>query len=357
MSEPEGCGAAWTEERGTSEEGRRQVKGEGEAGGAPEASGRQGMSERLSEDLSGRLRGAGLDPHAVAGIAAVALAEDLAGGTDITTGAIIAPDTVARAEVVARSGGVVAGLPVAEAVFQITAARAGPLGSRAHAPDGSPPIALQARAVDGGRVHPGDVLLTVAGPLTAILAAERTALNLLCHLSGIATLTHRWVDAVEGTGARIRDTRKTLPGLRALEKYAVRCGGGVNHRMSLSDAALIKDNHVAAAGSVAAAFAAVRSRAAGFPIEVECDTLDQVDEAVRAGADLILLDNFTIPAMADAVRLAGGQARLEASGGLSLEHAREVALTGVDYLAVGALTHSAPALDIALDLAPVPGTH
>jgi nicotinate-nucleotide pyrophosphorylase (carboxylating) len=301
------------------------------------------MSERLSEDLSGRLRGAGLDPHAVAGIAAAALAEDLAGGTDITTGAIIAPDAVARAEVVARAGGVVAGLPVAEAVFQITAGD-GPLDSRAHAPD-------------GGRVHRGDVLLTLSGPLAAMLAAERTALNLLCHLSGIATLTRRWVDAVEGTGAQIRDTRKTLPGLRALEKYAVRCGGGVNHRMSLSDAALIKDNHVAAAGSVAAAFAAVRSRAAGFPVEVECDTLDQVDEAVRAGADLILLDNFTIPAMAGAVRLAGGRARLEASGGLSLEHAREVAMTGVDYLAVGALTHSAPALDIALDLAPVPGMH
>jgi nicotinate-nucleotide pyrophosphorylase (carboxylating) len=339
------------------------------------------MGERLSEDLSGRLRGAGLDPHAVAGIAAAALAEDLAGGTDITTGAIIAPDTVARADVVARASGVVAGLPVAEAVFRIAAAGdgpMGPLGSLACAPDGSPgaavhapggsgsfppahapggPIALQARAADGGRVHRGDVLLTVSGPLAAMLAAERTALNLLCHLSGIATLTRRWVDAVEGTGARIRDTRKTLPGLRALEKYAVRCGGGVNHRMSLSDAALIKDNHVAAAGSVAAAFAAVRNRAAGFPIEVECDTLDQVDEAVRAGADLILLDNFTIPAMADAVRLAGGRARLEASGGLSLEHAREVALTGVDYLAVGALTHSAPALDIALDLAPVPGTH
>ena len=310
------------------------------------------MGERLSEDLSGRLRGAGLDPHTVAGIAAAALAEDLAGGTDITTGAIIAPDAVARAEVVARASGVVAGLPVAEAVFQIAAAGAGP---PAHAPGG--PIVLQARAADGGRVDRGDVLLTVSGPLAAMLAAERTALNLLCHLSGIATLTRRWVDAVEGTGARIRDTRKTLPGLRALEKYAVRCGGGVNHRMSLSDAALIKDNHVAAAGSVAAAFAAVRSRAAGFPIEVECDTLDQVDEAVRAGADLILLDNFTIPAMADAVRLAGGRARLEASGGLSLEHAREVALTGVDYLAVGALTHSAPALDIALDLAPVPGTH
>jgi nicotinate-nucleotide pyrophosphorylase (carboxylating) len=336
------------------------------------------MGERLSEDLSGRLRGAGLDPHAVAGIAAAALAEDLAGGTDITTGAIIAPDAVARAEVVARASGVVAGLPVAEAVFQIAASGAGPPGSRSHAPDGSPGTAvhapggsgsfppahapggstvLQAHAADGGRVHRGDVLLTVSGPLAAMLAAERTALNLLCHLSGIATLTRRWVDAVEGTGARIRDTRKTLPGLRALEKYAVRCGGGANHRMSLSDAALIKDNHVAAAGSVAAAFAAVRNRAAGFPIEVECDTLDQVDEAVRAGADLILLDNFTIPAMADAVRLAGGRARLEASGGLSLEHAREVALTGVDYLAVGALTHSAPALDIALDLAPVPGTH
>ena len=205
-------------------------------------------------------------------------------------------------------------------------------------------------AADGDRVAAGQSLLTVSGPIGPILTAERTALNLLCHLSGIATLTRRWVDAVAGTGAQIRDTRKTLPGLRALEKYAVRCGGGVNHRMSLSDAALIKDNHVAAAGSVGAAFAAVRARAPGLPLEVECDTLEQVAEALAAGADLILLDNFDVPALAQAVGLAGGRALLEASGGLTLASARAVAETGVDYLAVGALTHSAPALDIGLDL-------
>ncbi len=296
------------------------------------------MAENLSEDLAARLRGAGLDPVAVAGLAAAALAEDLAGGTDVTTVAIVGAGTAARGEVVARAGGVVAGLPVAEAVFEAAAqAAAGPVLVRAH-------------ASDGDRVRRGDVLMTVSGPLTAILTAERTALNLMCHLSGVATLTRRWADAVAGTGARIRDTRKTLPGLRALEKYAVRCGGGVNHRMSLSDAALIKDNHVAAAGSVTAAYEAVVSRAPGLPVEVECDTLDQVAEAVGAGAGLILLDNFGVADMAEAVRLAGGRARLEASGGLTLDSAREVALTGVDYLAVGALTHSAPALDTALDL-------
>ena len=177
-------------------------------------------------------------------------------------------------------------------------------------------------AADGDRVGAGQPLLTVSGPVGPILTAERTALNLLCHLSGVATLTRRWVDAVAGTGARIRDTRKTLPGMRALEKYAVRCGGGVNHRMSLSDAALIKDNHVAAAGSVGAAFAAVRAHAPGLPLEVECDTLDQVAEALAAGADLILLDNFDVPGLEAAVRLAGGRALLEASGGLTLANAR-----------------------------------
>ena len=194
-------------------------------------------------------------------------------------------------------------------------------------------------------------LLTVSGPISPILTAERTALNLLCHLSGVATLTRRWVDAVAGTGARIRDTRKTLPGLRALEKYAVRCGGGVNHRMSLSDAALIKDNHVAAAGSVGAAFAAVRAQAPGLPLEVECDTLEQVAEALAAGADLILLDNFDVPALARGGRSspAGGRCWRPAAAWRSPVR-RAVAETGVDFLAVGALTHSAPALDIGLDL-------
>jgi nicotinate-nucleotide pyrophosphorylase (carboxylating) len=175
-------------------------------------------------------------------------------------------------------------------------------------------------------------------------------LNLLTHMSGVASLTRLWADAIAGTKARVRDTRKTMPGLRMLEKYAVRCGGGVNHRMSLGDAALIKDNHVAAAGSVTAAYEAVRKFAPELPVEVECDTLEQVAEAVAVGAGLILLDNFDVARLREAVKLAGGRALLEASGGLRLANAAEVAGTGVDFLSVGALTHSAPALDIGLDL-------
>jgi nicotinate-nucleotide pyrophosphorylase (carboxylating) len=194
------------------------------------------------------------------------------------------------------------------------------------------------------------VLATVRGPLRDLLTAERTALNLLGHLSGIATLTRRWVDAVAGTGAQIRDTRKTLPGLRALEKYAVRCGGGVNHRMSLSDAALVKDNHVVAAGGVVPAFERVRAAYPALPLEIEVDTVEQAREVIDAGADLVLLDNMPTAAMREVVAYARGRCRLEASGGLRLENAREVAETGVDYLSVGALTHSAPVLDIGLDM-------
>jgi nicotinate-nucleotide pyrophosphorylase (carboxylating) len=229
----------------------------------------------------------------------------------------------------------VAGLPVAEAVFQYVAKAA---------------VTVERRVKDGERVRRGDVLMTVIGRTRDLLTAERTALNLLCHLSGIATVTRRWADALEGTGARVRDTRKTLPGLRALEKYAVRCGGGENHRMSLSDAALVKDNNVVAAGGVAEALRAVRERFPGLPVEVEADTLSQVEEALHSGADLILLDNMPVADLREAVRRVSGRARLEASGGLTLEAARAVAETGVDYLAVGALTHSAPALDIALDI-------
>jgi nicotinate-nucleotide pyrophosphorylase (carboxylating) len=285
-------------------------------------------------DFRQKLTAAGLDPDAVRSFVAAALAEDLAGGSDVTTAATVPPAERGRADLVARAPGVVAGLPIAAAVFAAT----------------SPDVQCTPLAADGDEVHSGQRLLTVSGPVGPILTAERTALNFLCHLSGVATLTRCWVDAVAGTGASIRDTRKTLPGLRALEKYAVRCGGGVNHRMSLSDAALIKDNHVAAAGSVGAAFAAVRATAPGLPLEVECDTVDQIAEALTAGADLILLDNFEVPELAAAVRLADGRALLEASGGLVLANARSVAETGVDYLAVGALTHSAPALDIGLDL-------
>jgi nicotinate-nucleotide pyrophosphorylase (carboxylating) len=300
--------------------------------------------DALGLGLATRLRQAGLEPGGVLTLIDAALAEDLAGGGDITTAATIAPGTRAKADVVARENGTAAGMAVAEAVFMMTAT----------SPAGQPAVLVTAHVADGDRVRPGDTLMTVEGELAAILTAERTALNLLCHLSGVASLTRRWVDAVAGTGALIRDTRKTLPGLRALEKYAVRCGGGVNHRMSLADAVLIKDNHVAGAGSVSAAITAATAAASGrgLAIEVECGTVAQVREAIEAGAELILLDNFGLPQTQAAVTLAAGRAKLEASGGLTLPRARDVALTGVDYLAVGALTHSAPALDIGLDLGP-----
>jgi nicotinate-nucleotide pyrophosphorylase (carboxylating) len=305
-----------------------------------------GLTVRLAQQL----RSAGLDPAAIAGFVAAALAEDLAGGTDVTTATTVAADAAGAAELVARSSGVVAGLPVAALVFELASAGLGGAGL------GGAGLVCTQLAADGDRVQGGQPVLRVSGLIRPILTAERTALNLLCHLSGVATLTRQWADAIAGTGARVRDTRKTTPGLRTLEKYAVRCGGGLNHRMSLSDAALIKDNHVAAAGSVAAAFAAVRSAAPDLPLEVECDTLDQVAEALAAGAAQILLDNFAVPDMAAAVALTAGRARLEASGGLTLASARAVAETGVDYLAVGALTHSAPALDIGLDLLPANAT-
>jgi nicotinate-nucleotide pyrophosphorylase (carboxylating) len=284
----------------------------------------------MRAELATWLTESGLDPQAVENLVRVALAED--GDTDVTSEPIFDAEATAGADLVTRRPGVVAGLPVAAVVFET-------LG-----------LSVKALAADGDRVVPGDILLSVEGPLLGLLRAERTALNFLTHLSGVATLTRRWADAIEGTGAKVRDTRKTLPGLRALQKYAVRCGGGVNHRMSLEDAALIKDNHVAAAGSVTAAFAAVR--APGLHVQVECDTLEQVREALAAGATSILLDNMSVAELTEAVRLTDGRAELEASGGLTLDRARDVAETGVDYLAVGALTHSAPALDIGLDLNP-----
>ncbi len=289
----------------------------------------------LPAAIEERLRAGGLVPGHVLDVARRALEEDLDGGVDVTSVATIGPDLVATADFVVRAPGVVAGLPVAAAVMWLAAGDA---------------LVLTWGAVDGERVERGAVVLSVAGPVRALLTGERTALNLLCRLSGVATLTRRWVDAVEGTGARIRDTRKTTPGLRALEKYAVRCGGGVNHRMSLSDAALVKDNHVIAAGGVVAAFRAVRTTFPGLPVEVEVDDVAGAVAAVEAGADLVLLDNMGVPSLLEAVAAVGGRARLEASGGLTLGTARAVAETGVDYLAVGALTHSAPVLDIALDL-------
>jgi nicotinate-nucleotide pyrophosphorylase (carboxylating) len=276
-----------------------------------------------------------LDQRWVEDLIRAALEEDLAGGVDVTSTATIPENQRSTADFVARADGVVAGLEVAETVLRIVA------GDR---------ISTERKVTDGTPVRAGHVLLTVTGPTRQLLTAERTALNLLCHLSGVATLTARWVAAVEGTGAKIRDTRKTMPLLRSLEKYAVRCGGGVNHRMSLSDAALIKDNHVLAAGGVAEAFVAVRTEFPDVPVEIEVDTVEDAVNAVEAGADLILLDNMPVEQVREAVQKVDGRARLEASGGLTLDRARAVAETGVDYLAVGALTHSAPVLDIAMDL-------
>lgn len=279
--------------------------------------------------LEHELRDAGLDPKAVLNLVRSALAED--GDVDVTSEPIFAADETSAGNLTARQAGVVAGIPLADLVFEL-------LG-----------VAVTRHRSDGDRVRPGDVLLSVTGPTRGVLRGERTALNLLTHLSGIATATRRWADAVEGTRARVRDTRKTLPGMRAVQKYAVRCGGGVNHRMGLQDAALVKDNHIAAAGSVTKAYEAIRGGYPDLHVQVECDTLAQVEEALAAGASSLLLDNMTMVETAEAVRLTAGRAELEASGGLTLDRAREIAETGVDYLAVGALTHSAPALDIGLD--------
>jgi nicotinate-nucleotide pyrophosphorylase (carboxylating) len=260
---------------------------------------------------------------------------DVAVGYDVTSAATVPGAQFGTADLVARADGVVAGLPVAARVFTRLA----------------PGATLTAGATDGDRVRRGDVLLSVRGPVRALLAAERSALNIASRASGIATATRAWVDAVAGTGAVVLDTRKTTPGLRPLEKYAVRCGGGSNKRMGLYDVAMIKDNHVAAAGSVAAAVALVRERAPRITVQVECDTVDQVAEAVDAGADFLLLDNMTPDQLRAAVSLVGDlDVELEATGGLTLAMAREVADTGMDFLSVGALTHSSPILDLALDL-------
>lgn len=280
-------------------------------------------------------RAAGLDPTAVLDVVHRALVEDLAYGPDVTTTATVAADARAVADLTPRSSGRLAGIAVAAAVFaEASAGR----------------LTVTPRAEDGERVEPGVPVLTVAGPVRDLLTAERSALNLISQLSGVATLTAELVAAVEGTGVRIRDTRKTVPGLRALQKYAVRCGGGVNHRMGVGDEALIKDNHVLAAGGITQAIEAVRRLAGDLPMEVECETLDQVAEAISAGARLILLDNMPLEQMRRAVRSAPSEVRFEASGGLTPDTVRAVAETGVHYLAIGALTHSAPVLDIGMDL-------
>ena len=267
------------------------------------------------------------------------LAEDLRYGSDVTTLATVPRDATAMAALVSRAPGIAAGVDVALLVLDEVL---GPDGYR-----------VLDRVEDGTRLQSGAVLLRVEAPTRGLLTAERTLLNLVCHLSGIATATAAWVDAVEGTGAKIRDTRKTLPGLRLLQKYAVRVGGGVNHRLGLGDAALIKDNHVAAAGSVVAALRAVRAAAPDLPCEVEVDTLEQLDEVLAEDVQLVLLDNFPVWQTQIAVQRRDSRSpatKLESSGGLSLESAAEYAGTGVDYLAVGALTHSVRVLDVGLDM-------
>ena len=279
----------------------------------------------------------GLDPDAVERIIRGALDEDLGPRhVDVTSVATIPADQTDSADLVARADGVVAGLTVAAAVFELV----------------DPRTMINARVADGARVARGDVLATVAGPTRALLTAERTALNLLCRMSGVATHTRRWADALAGTGATVLDTRKTTPGLRALEKYAVRAGGGTNKRMGLYDVAMIKDNHKLAAGGLTAAYARVRAAFPEIPVQVEATTVAEAREAVEAGASFLLCDNMTPDALREVVAAVAGKVELEATGGLTLGDAREYAETGVDYLSVGALTHSSPILDIALDLAP-----
>jgi nicotinate-nucleotide pyrophosphorylase (carboxylating) len=301
------------------------------------------MTAPLAPATVRALEKAGLDVTDVVRVVRAALDEDFRYGADVTSAATVAGRTV-TADVVAREAGVVAGLPVALSVLGLLVDYLG---------GGAGPAATASTLVaDGTRVVPGDAVLRVSGDAVMVLGAERTMLNFVTHLSGIASATREWADALAGTGAVVRDTRKTLPGLRSLEKYAVRCGGGENHRMGLGDAALVKDNHVAAAGGVAAAVRAVRAAARpGLVIEVECDSVAQVREALEAGARFILLDNMRVPTLREAVAVARAYdgVRLEASGRLRLANAREVASTGVDYLAVGALTHSSRALDLGLD--------
>jgi nicotinate-nucleotide pyrophosphorylase (carboxylating) len=268
-----------------------------------------------------------------------ALAEDLRYGPDVTTSATVPDGATTAASLISREPGVIAGVDVALLVLDEVLGAGG--------------YRVLDRVEDGARLQPGSPALTVEAQMLGLLTAERTLLNLICHLSGIATATAAWVDAVHGTNAKIRDTRKTLPGLRTLQKYAVRVGGGVNHRFGLGDAALIKDNHVAAAGSVVAALRAVRAAAPDLPCEVEVDSLEQLDEVLDEKAELVLLDNFPVWQTQIAVQRRDARApetKLESSGGLSLETAAEYAGTGVDYLAVGALTHSVRVLDIGLDI-------
>jgi nicotinate-nucleotide pyrophosphorylase (carboxylating) len=306
------------------------------------------MSYTTLAEIEDLVTAAGLDLNALSLIISEALDEDLGGrgvlpvgtgaGLDVTSYATIPATHVAHGEFVVRQPGTVAGVPVAAYVVASVCAPAGD-------------FKLGLQATDGDRVSRGDVLISITGNTRALLTAERVALNLITMMSGVATATRAWVDALAGTNTKVRDSRKTLPGLRMLQKYAVRVAGGINHRMSLADAALIKDNHVIAAGGVVDAYRAVRRSFPDVPVEVEVTSAEQARQVVAAGATEILLDNMSADAMAAIVAELADLATFEASGGLTLLNATEVAQTGVNFVAVGAITHSAPALDIALDFA------
>ena len=274
----------------------------------------------------------GLSPNHIFQQVKDAIAEDLAGGQDITSVATISESAVVNAEFISRSAGVVSGLHVAAAVLEYCGIN--------H---------YEVLVDEGAKVSAGKVLITAQGNTRKLLLAERSALNFLSHLSGISTLTNQWVLAVSGTKCQIRDTRKTTPGLRHLEKFAVRMGGGVNHRLGLSQAALIKDNHILATGSISKAFNAIKKEFPGKEIEIEVDSIEQLKEVISLKPELILLDNMSVEQCIEAVSITAGLVALEASGGITINNAKAYAATGVNYLAIGALTHSAPTLDIGLD--------
>ena len=282
--------------------------------------------------LRDNLKNLGLSPNHIFQQVKDAISEDLAGGQDLTSVATITQSQVSTADFTTRASGVVSGLHVVAAVLEYCGVN--------H---------YEVLVDEGAKVSAGKVLITAQGNTQKILLAERTALNFLSHLSGISTLTNQWVSEISGTKCQIRDTRKTTPGLRMLEKFAVRMGGGVNHRLSLSQAALIKDNHIMAAGSISDAFNAIKKMYPDKSIEIEVDSIDQLKEAIALKPDLILLDNMSTDQCSEAVSITNGLVKLEASGGIAITNAKAYAATGVDYLAIGSLTHSAPALDIGLD--------
>ena len=287
------------------------------------------------QQIEENLRRNNLEPELIKALIDLAISEDLMGGSDVTSLSTIPETQKSQLDLVSRKEGLVAGIDVASLVFYAI---------------GKGQVQIEQKVKDGEKVNANTTLLSVIGPTIDLLTVERTALNFLSHLSGIATMTNKWVREIENTKAKVRDTRKTTPGLRVLEKYAVRCGGGLNHRMSLNDQALIKDNHIVAAGSISKAISKVKDKFPDLELEIEVDNLEQLKEVLTTDVKIILLDNFSLEDLKKAVELTQTKAKLEASGGITFENARKIAQTGVDYLAVGALTHSAPVLDIGGDL-------